>query len=85
MKAQLKSYYAVFADCRFFGLYRSKAAARRLIEELNLLGYYQAIIKEVYDGFTEEEFLSYGWGARAAYWICLNAIEHNYFGRIRIT
>lgn len=78
--------YAVFADFNFCGLYRSERAAERLVNDLAQLpvNWQQApTVKQVGDEFTEEDFLSFGWGARAAYWTCLNAIECNYFGRIR--
>jgi hypothetical protein len=76
----------VFADFGFCGLYRSGSAAERLIDELNklpVLWQQQPTIKEVNDEFTEEEFLSFGWGERAAYWTCINAVECQYFGRVK--
>lgn len=74
-------YYAVFADSRFEGLYKSLPAAKKLARELNTLPV-KWREKPVIEGCDKHSSFRHRKGTAAASDASI-AVEWNHFGRVR--
>ena len=82
----MKTYYAVFADYSFCGLFRSRAAAIRWQEELltyNVNWCEPPMIEECNESSTFEHRYGTGIACVSGIRSALHALEYGYFGRIK--